>query len=52
MFLSGGNYSNAVSGIKVLSSDELKNAYSLLGNKFKENTKGINNNYYPILYWQ
>ncbi len=47
-----GQYSNETSGIKVLNSDELENAASFLGNKFKSNTTGINNNYYPILYWQ
>ena len=46
-----GQYSNETSGIKVLTSDELKKATSLLGNKFKEDTKGINDGY-PILYWQ
>ena len=47
-----GQYSNEATGIKILSSDELKNSASLLGNKFKSNTTGINNNYYPILNWQ
>lgn len=51
--LLNGAYSNTIvtSGIKVLSISELKNAASLLGKAFKEDTENINNGY-PILSWE
>ena len=47
-----GEYAvETVEGIKVLSSEELKNASGLLKDKFKEDVNNINGGY-PILYWQ
>lgn len=49
--VNGGNGINVIEGTKSKSSDEMKEIYNILGNKFKEDTNIINNGY-PILFWQ
>ena len=49
--LYGANNSIIGSECSFKTSDELKSLSNVLGNKFKEDTEGINDGY-PILYWQ
>lgn len=49
--VNGENGGEVSEGTESKTTDEMKEIYNLLGNKFKKDSNEINNGY-PILYWQ